>query len=129
MTDVVKVYVLGIEIKRSSEGSLLLSKIKFVQRLLRRLGTENCYGCKKSIEHGLKLSKKMVVVDCRIPYRDLIGCLMFLANATHPDVSYMVRLRQYILGIQSEYSNTRIKQDDADLKLKSQADWAGLVIR
>jgi hypothetical protein len=89
-------YCLGIKIVRDREnGTLKLSQEEYVKQVLKKF--------------GWKIQKQSVlpwkpITTCRetngttvdLPYQNLIGCLMFLAICSRPDICYSVsKLNQF----------------------------------
>ena len=98
---------LGIQYHYLSDGSRFIYQQKYVNELLTRFG--------KHLEgkHSVKLPIELSAIDVKrnsrniinprsideepldqihFPYRELIGCLMYLVVATRPDISYSVSI-------------------------------------
>ena len=79
------------------DGSLQLDQATYLTKVLERFGMQDCKPVATPLEVGLKLSKEQCPVTeeeiakaKNLPYRELIGSLMYLSQATQPDISYAV---------------------------------------
>uniref|UniRef100_A0AAV1U3A9 Reverse transcriptase Ty1/copia-type domain-containing protein n=1 Tax=Peronospora matthiolae TaxID=2874970 RepID=A0AAV1U3A9_9STRA len=93
MTDMGKLkFFLGIEIERAeSGGTLSLRQSKFAKDILEKFGMLNSNSVRSPQDPGLKLTKAMCERGCKheetmtnFPYRNAVGCLMYLMVGTHP---------------------------------------------
>ena len=83
-------YFLGIEVKRLTNGSLLLSQSKYVQDFLNRVGMANAKGISTPLPSGLKFSKlKSDYMDDPSLYRSIVGALQYI-TITRPEIGYSV---------------------------------------
>ena len=81
----------GLQIETTS-ASINLHQTDFIHQLLERFGMHNSNPVYSPLETGTHLSK----ADCpdnidhtiRDPYRELTGCLQFLAHWSRPDISH-----------------------------------------
>lgn len=76
---------LGISIRRTNEG-MFLNQNAYLKTVLMRFGMDECKSLKTPMENGLKLDSKGEVVKDK-PVRQLIGCLMYAALGTRPDIN------------------------------------------
>ena len=91
-------YLLGVQIERDrSKHSLSLSQRQYIVDVLERFGMSDCSPVKTPIDEHHKLSKTMAphteeekTYMQSVPYRQLVGALMYLAVATRPDIAYAV---------------------------------------
>lgn len=82
---------LGINIDRDIENrTLTLSQSNFIERLLIKFNMNNCKVKSTPIETNLKLKLGMGTPLEAKPYRELIGCLTYLAVTTRADISFAV---------------------------------------
>jgi len=96
-------YLLGISIS-FTEQTMKLSQEKYIQKLINEYGMNECKSAKTPIEPGLKLSKcdsysnESEIEEMKnVPYRQLVGSLMYIALATRPDIMYAVsKLAQFV---------------------------------
>ena len=83
-------YFLGIEVKRCSNGSLLLSQSKYIRDLLAKVGMTDAKGIATPLQGGLKLSKHgSKYMDDPLLYRSIVGALQYV-TITRPELSYSV---------------------------------------
>lgn len=87
---------LGIEIEQLSNGSIFVHQSAYARKVLVKFSMEN------SNEVGIPADPNQVLDNCNdsneieYPYRQLVGSLMYLAEATRPDIAYAI-------GIVSRY--------------------------
>lgn len=93
---------LGITITRDRENrTLSLNQSKFIVKLLKRFGYENAHPQRSPIATNQVLNRERrnregenrddnAVNPTR--YREAVGSLLYLANATRPDISYAVNI-------------------------------------
>ena len=134
---------LGVMFLRDERG-VWLSQIHFILQVARRFGMEKCRTvtvpmCTSTIRDvsegsGLFVERKI--------YQELLGCLLFIATRTRPDISASVsnlcrhaskpqqihwivlkRVLRYLMGT-LDYALRLSKVVDADLKVYCHADWA-----
>lgn len=82
---------LGIKIDRNKE-TMFLSQSSYVCKLLRRFGTSDCKGVKTPLEVKVNEESNSTLDEIGEikPYKELIGCLMYLTLTTRPDISAAV---------------------------------------
>lgn len=80
---------LGIRFTRT-EDALQLDQTAYIGDILRRFNMENC----KAVSTPFDLSTKLVrpLTSITVPYQQLVGCLMYLAVATRPDLVHAVSI-------------------------------------
>lgn len=78
---------IGMQIKQSLDGILVNQKV-YIENMLKRFNMDQanslstpCGGCEKESEE---------LVGNEVPYREAVGCLMFLMIATRPDIAFAV---------------------------------------
>lgn len=80
---------LGIKINRDrQQGTMKLSQQGLIEKILHRFEMSNCKPCKTPAETKLQLKRSNS--QCEHPYRQLIGCLMYLMMGTRPDLCFIV---------------------------------------
>ena len=96
MTDMGQLkYFLGIEIEQHFEiETLTMRQTKFACDILAKFNMENCKAVRTPQDPGLKLTKSMCKGGCKhsetmvgVPYRNAVGCLMYLMVSTHSDLA------------------------------------------
>ncbi|THG94740.1 hypothetical protein EW145_g8084 [Phellinidium pouzarii] len=91
-------FLLGVRVERDRSKRLLsLSQRQYIIDILERFEMSNCTTVTTPLPDGHRLSKAMAPKDAEeiafmktVPYRQLVGALMYLAVATRPDISYAV---------------------------------------
>lgn len=136
-------HILGMQIRRQN-GMITIDQSSYIKNILERFKMENCKPVKTPMETGLKLDK-IEGESGKYDYRNLIGCLMYVAVCTRPDIAHVVsvlsqfnncygeihwkaakRVLRYLKGT-LDYCLTFKK---SGLKITSfvDADWAGNTI-
>ena len=99
MTDLGEAHwLLGVEIRRDrAKRTLSLSQGAYVQTLLGRFSLEKANTVTSPMDPGVHLTKSQSPTAedekddmANVPYRELIGSLMYAAVATHPDIAHAV---------------------------------------
>ncbi|XP_076657790.1 uncharacterized protein LOC143361943 [Halictus rubicundus] len=93
-------YCLGIEFKRNNKsGELYMLQKKYITGILQRFGMMDAKPVQTPLEPKIKLSQEMrpKTDDERskmksVPYRSLVGSLMYAAVSTRPDIAYAVSM-------------------------------------
>lgn len=84
---------LGIRINQCADF-IELDQSKYVIFLLQKFGMAQCKPCKTPSELNQKLTKGMVdeqnSITGTVPYQELVGSLLYLANGTRPDIAYAI---------------------------------------
>ena len=91
-------FLLGVHIERDRSKRLLsISQRQYIVDILDRFELSNLSEVSTPLPEGHKLSKSMAPKNAEetasmrdIPYRQLVGALMYLAVATRPDIAYVV---------------------------------------
>ena len=87
--------ILGIQIKRNNEG-YILTQSHYVEKILNKYGQINCKPAVTPFDANCKLKKNNGNAVSQLEYSQIIGSLMYLMNATRPDIAYSVsRLSRY----------------------------------
>jgi len=89
--------ILGINIQRDTPtGKIRLTQRRYITNLLQKFGMENCKPISTPLDSNQRLTKKMDsnaeekgISTKHKPYRELIGSLIYLANATRPDLAFV----------------------------------------
>ena len=137
-------YCLGIELKQDTNGTIKMMQRKYVEDILIRFGMKDCKPINTPLDGNqkMKLPKANEELSENYPYQNLIGCLMYLAVSTRPDIAYAVsalsqfnvrhgmelwnaakRVLRYLKST-SNYGLT-FKKTGEDLVGYVDADWAG----
>ncbi|OWZ00175.1 Integrase, catalytic core protein, partial [Phytophthora megakarya] len=99
MTDMGQLkYFLGMEIDHDeTTGKVAVRQTKFANDILEKFNMEKSNPVKTPQNPGLKLTKAMCEGGCKhdetmanVPYRNAVGCLMYLMVGTRPDLAAAV---------------------------------------
>lgn len=83
-------YCLGIQIVKTSDG-FTLCQSRYIKNLLTKFGMADCKGSKTPLPNGFKMTAiNAEDYDDSVPYKELIGSLMYLALGTRPDIAHVV---------------------------------------
>ena len=90
-------FLLGIEIRRQSNGDVLLVQERYARDVVKRFNMEGCKSVSTPLELGHQLDSSQQPTSDEekgemesIPYRSAIGSLMYLATCTRPDLAAAV---------------------------------------
>lgn len=131
---------IGLNITRSKD-TFMLDQEKYITEILTRFNMADCKAVKTPIEVGLKFDGNVKEpYDC--PYQHVIGCLLYVAQATRPDIAYAVntlsrfnkepksehwaavkRVLRYLQGTK-HYKLTYTKHGQSEITGFCDADWA-----
>ena len=88
------IFLLGIELRRTANGDLLLVQEKYAKEVVSKFGLVDCKPVSTPFEAGFVLdaeacpqSPMEIERMAGVPYRSLIGSLMYLAVCTRPDLA------------------------------------------
>lgn len=133
---------IGLNVTRDRDGGkLMIDQEKYINEILNKFGMEECKPVKTPIEVGIKFTTTTERNTEDFPYQQAIGCLLYLAQATRPDIAYTIntlsrfnknpqrenwmaikRVMRYLQGTKAyklEYS-----KDGSSLTGYCDADWA-----
>ncbi|KAI5641328.1 reverse transcriptase (RNA-dependent DNA polymerase) domain-containing protein [Phthorimaea operculella] len=83
---------LGVRIHRDrAKGILMLEQSDYIKKLLSRFGMTNCKSVSTPMIVNSKFEKAKsdnALPDDTYPYRELIGCLMYLSVCSRPDITF-----------------------------------------
>jgi Reverse transcriptase (RNA-dependent DNA polymerase) len=91
-------WLLGIEVKRDRESrTISFSQCAYIERILERFNLQDANPLSTPLDpyHKLSLAQspstsRHYEAMCGVPYREAIGSLMYVAQGTRPDISFMV---------------------------------------
>lgn len=81
--------LIGIDVTYKGD-EIKLNQEKFIEDTLKKFKMEDCKATSTPIEPGLKLEKGGRYERNDLPYKNLIGTLMYLAVATRPDIMFAI---------------------------------------
>lgn len=79
---------LGIQVTRT-DSSISLSQADMIKRVLAKFNMSSCKGAATPMESKLQIDPNEEILT-GIPYRELIGSLMYLSLGSRPDIAYAV---------------------------------------
>ncbi|KXJ70053.1 hypothetical protein RP20_CCG025001 [Aedes albopictus] len=135
---------LGMHIERDISGRIMrIDQQSYLEGLLKKFGMEDCRPVATPMEPHLKLQKGEESERTDKPYRELVGCLIYVTLASRPDlaasVNYMSqyqscptethwvhlkRILRYVKGTLNLALEFRGNDREAALSAFSDADWA-----
>lgn len=135
---------LGMHIERDVDGRIMrIDQQAYLNGLLKRFGMDECRPVSTPIECHLKLQKGEEGQRTDKPYRELVGCLMYVTLASRPDLSasvnymsqyqscptvehwvHLKRILRYVKGTLSLVLEFRGDDREVALTAFSDADWA-----
>jgi hypothetical protein len=99
-------FCIGIMIERDrSTRSAFLSQTALIDRIITQFGMKDAHPASTPMDSSLKLSRREhspltdedKLVAASLPYRSLVGSLMYVAIGTRPDIAYAVQqLSQFL---------------------------------
>lgn len=132
---------LGTEINVNKE-QITISQKEFIQKVISRFGLENGKPMNTPMEHNFQVDLSLPV-DKNLPYRELLGSLIYISIVSRPDIAYATsvlsryldkptkqlwiaakRVLRYLNGTK-HLNLTFHKNQDTGLITYSDADWAG----
>ncbi|KRY44405.1 Retrovirus-related Pol polyprotein from transposon TNT 1-94 [Trichinella britovi] len=115
-------YCLGIEIKQSANGDIEMSQQKYIMDILEKFRMMNSKPVETQIDDSNKLSAELFprteaekAEMQNMPYRSLVGSLMYLSVSTRPDIAF-AKTASYGL---------RFQRNSGALVGFSDPDWGG----
>jgi hypothetical protein len=133
-------HFLGMKIQRRGDG-ILVTQETFVKELLRRFELENVPPRHTPLDAKEMFLENAERVEESVPYRQVVGALLYLSTCTRPDISFAVaqaskfasrptkehwKQLTKICGYLKNTVNYGIwfKASDVDMEVYSDADWA-----
>ncbi|KAG4035952.1 hypothetical protein PC123_g28480 [Phytophthora cactorum] len=88
MTDSGKcAFVLGIELVDGPDGSVTMCQRRYVDDILKRFGMDECKAVVSPVDMSTRLVPSDAATKVNAPFREAVGALMHLMNATRPDIA------------------------------------------
>ena len=85
----------GIEIEKTTAGEIILTQTAYVEAILEKFAMSDCKPASVPMQPNQELAPATTCVD--LPYRELIGSLIFLAKSTRPDIQYATsKMAQFV---------------------------------
>ena len=99
-------YYVGIEIKRDIDGSIFISQEAYIRQIIQRFGFDNANPVSVPSDPQTNITgavNSVYLEENEVPYRQLVGSLIFAATVTRPDIAYAV-------GVVSRYLNKHTQE-------------------
>ena len=81
---------LGIKIRRNRQNNtVFISQEKYVVDILQRFRMEDCHSVTTPLETCTEWNCESDSPDRSFPFQELVGCLMYLAVSTRPDIAFV----------------------------------------
>lgn len=96
ITSSIAKYYLDIEIIRDRKSKKIrLSQTAYMETILEKFGVSDCNTAQTPMESGVQLIRNLDENGqpgpiSEVPYRQIVGSLMYLTVATRPDLSYVL---------------------------------------
>lgn len=86
--------VLGLEVEKLQNGNILLLQRTAIKIMIENFRMDNSKGKNTPMLVGTSFEKEtdMQKVETLVPYRSLVGSLLFVAGNTRPDISFATSL-------------------------------------
>lgn len=83
-------YFLGMEIGKKSDGSIHVHQGGYARKILEKFRMDECHPVSVPMDPNsfANTSDEDIMPARNVPYRELVGSLMYLAIATRPDISF-----------------------------------------
>lgn len=99
-----------ILINRFDDGTIVISQKKYTENILRRFNMENANSVFTPIERCQLTEEVADAETTDAPYREAVGCLIYLAVATRPDIAFAVGYVSQFLEKPKEQHWTMVKR-------------------
>ena len=84
-------HFVGLSITRNRmDKTLHLSQPEYVKTILRRFHMNDCKPRKIPADPNARMTKNSGSIDIQAPFREAVGCLMYLMLCTRPDIAFAV---------------------------------------
>lgn len=81
---------LNVLIKCEKDGSIFINQKSYTEKVIKKFSMEEAKPVSTPIEKGSIITEEPSDEMTIAPYREAVGCLMYLAVATRPDITYAV---------------------------------------
>ena len=88
-------HVLGMRFDTNANGDVVMHQEAYIKETLDRFGFANCNSVSTRAVTGEARSNEEQ--HCDFPYRQAVGCLMYAATSTRPDIAYAVHWASHSL--------------------------------
>lgn len=131
---------LGMEVKETEKG-MKIHQTKQVEKILEKFNMLECREATTPMEVGFNANQNEEIIN--VPYKELIGSLLFISSNTRPDITFAVsylsrfldkptesiwkagkRVLRYLKGTKNKGIIYEAKGSSKELITYSDADWA-----
>uniref|UniRef100_H3H5K8 Reverse transcriptase Ty1/copia-type domain-containing protein n=1 Tax=Phytophthora ramorum TaxID=164328 RepID=H3H5K8_PHYRM len=111
-------FILGMEIDHdTTAGTLMIKQTRYIDDVVERFGQKHAKPVDNPCAAGLKLSKSQSPgtesernAMRSKPYRSLIGCLLYIATCTRPDIAFVVtQLSRFLENPGQQHWNAAVR--------------------
>eukprot|EP00963_Diacronema_lutheri_P009628 scaffold869_cov399-Pavlova_lutheri.AAC.1 len=119
-------HFLGIKIQRDRpKGMVFISQESYIENILQRFHMDKCQAVSTPLEPGVKFTTANQNTTIDFPYQELVGCLMYLAVCTRPDIAFVTNcLARFVVAP----TNTHVTIAKRVLKYLSGSKSHGLLL-
>lgn len=83
-------HCLGMEFQRDKvTGEIRVNQKQYIQNVLERFNMSDCNPVSTPLDPSMKLDVSTSETNVDVPYQHLIGCIMYLAVCTRPDIAFV----------------------------------------
>ena len=100
---------LNVLIDRLNDKSIVINQRKYTEDILRRFNMEEANSVSTPMER-CQLTEEADEETTKAPYREAVGCLIYLAVATRPDIAFAVGCASKFLESPKEQHWTMVKR-------------------
>lgn len=105
-------FILGMEVQYDmKKGELYLRQTQFIKRMIDKFGRSDAFAVRSPFVIGEDLHSIGGIDSCKnMPYRELIGSLLYVANGSRPDISVQVGiLSQFLENPQKKHWRAAVR--------------------
>jgi hypothetical protein len=96
--------ILNIKLLREGNGGVTLVQSHYVKKVLNRFGYCGCTPAPTPYDPSVLLRKNRRIAQDQLRYSQIIDSLMYLANATRPDISFVVsKLSRFVSNMGGDH--------------------------
>ena len=78
---------LGLQIITLPDGSISINQAEYTKKILERFNMFECNKIATLIERDDSAGDSNNMINAHVPYREAVGCLLYLAMGTRPDIA------------------------------------------
>lgn len=90
----------GLEIVREDDGSIFIHQSSYIKQVIKRFNLDDAKPSNIPADPhtNLTLNDNSKIITGNVPYREAVGCLMFAAIVSRPDIMFAVSIVSRYLG-------------------------------